>query len=132
MSGSMTYLLERSVRGLITIHPDTGGQIISENSIPKCFEKNTKKTCISQLQGIYVCYTDSEPNRSTVRITVERNFFENTTWLLLHLLSACHNLGDGMPYDNTSLLGLLLRQTSSNTYLDRRLRLPAFVARCTA
>lgn len=56
----------------------------------------------------YICYTDSEPNRSIVRIAVERNFFKKTTWLLLHLLSACHNLGDGMPYDNTSLLGLLL------------------------
>lgn len=35
MKGSMTYFTGRSVRGLITIHPDTGKQIITENSISK-------------------------------------------------------------------------------------------------
>jgi hypothetical protein len=61
-------------------------------------------------RGIYICYTDFEPNRSIVRKRHrEKTPFKNTRRLLLNLLSACHNLGDGMPDDHTSLFCLLLR-----------------------
>jgi len=57
MSGSMTYLLERSVRGLITIHPDTGGQIISENSIPKMLREEYEEDLhFTITRDIYLLY----------------------------------------------------------------------------
>lgn len=43
MKGSMTYFTATSVRGLITIHPDTGKQIISENSISKMLREDHEK-----------------------------------------------------------------------------------------
>jgi hypothetical protein len=56
MKGSMTYRAERSVRQ--TDHdPSRHGKGRSPQKIasPKCFEKSTKKkSCISQLQGVYI------------------------------------------------------------------------------
>lgn len=43
-------------------------------------------------------------------------------------LSACNDLGDGMPDDNACLLSLLLRQARRNADLQGRRRLPCLFA----
>lgn len=54
-------------------------------------------------------YTDSNSNRFTVSNAVEQRVCRNTRPILLRLLPARHNFGNGMPDGHTSLLCLLLR-----------------------